>query len=235
MPSSNPNRFCMCPTPDTLSETAKQAMSGKKAALLNEYRWPAASVIKVKFLSGSPPLQAKVRDAALLWTGPGLANLTLDFVPSGPAEIRVSFVEGDGSWSYIGTDCQRFPEPQATMNFGWLHDGSSDDEIRSVVLHEFGHALGLIHEHQNPNRPIDWNKPAVYRDLSGPPNNWDKRTIDHNMFAKYEPGAVTATPVDAKSIMMYMIPAAWTNDGFSAGLNEDLSPDDKRLINQAYT
>ena len=51
-----------------------------------------------------------------------------------------------------------------------------------MILHEFGHALGLIHEHQNPIQAIDWNKPAVIADLSGPPNNWDRDTIEHNMF-----------------------------------------------------
>ena len=40
------------------------------------------------------------------------------------------------------------------MNLGWL-DGSSDtitDNERGVILHEFGHAIGLLHEHQSPLR-----------------------------------------------------------------------------------
>ena len=36
------------------------------------------------------------------------------------------------------------------MNYGWIDADSPEEELRSVVLHEFGHALGLIHEHQNP-------------------------------------------------------------------------------------
>ncbi len=53
-----------------------------------------------------------------------------------------------------------------------------------MVLHEFGHTLGLIHEHQNPNRPINWNRAAVIADLSGPPNNWDEETIENNIFKR---------------------------------------------------
>jgi hypothetical protein len=36
---------------------------------------------------------------------------------------------------------------KATMNLGWITDyeGISDDE-RGVILHEFGHCLGLLHE-----------------------------------------------------------------------------------------
>ena len=44
-----------------------------------------------------------------------------------------------------------------------------------------------------------------------------------------------ATPADEDSIMMYPIPAHWTTDGFSAGLNSDLSEEDKQLIRAAYS
>ena len=103
-----------------------------------------------------------------------------------------------------------------------------------MVLHEFGHTLGLIHEHQNPNRPINWNRAAVIADLSGPPNNWDAETIENNIFKRYDPGELSSTPTDPESIMMYPIPAAWTTDGFSVGLNEDLSATDRDFIREAY-
>lgn len=232
--ADNQSRFCMVITPDSLSPEAKAALEGRKAALLNDYKWSVGSAIKVKFVGGSPALQQKVRKVAERWTDAGLANLKLNFVPSGDADIRIAFQQGDGSWSYIGTYCKNIPQNQPTMNYGWLTDGSSADEIQRVVLHEFGHALGLIHEHQNPKNAIRWNKPAVIQDLSGPPNNWDPDTIQHNMFDKYDPNKVTATAVDADSIMMYPIPKSWTLDGFSADMNGDLSPNDKKLIHKVY-
>ncbi len=81
-----------------------------------------------------------------------------------------------------------------------------------MILHEFGHALGLIHEHQNPLGTIKWNKPAVVHDLSGPPNNWDQATIDHNMFEAYPAAEIDGTKLDKTSIMMYPIPASWVTD-----------------------
>jgi hypothetical protein len=156
------------------------------------------------------------------------------FIDHGDADVRVRFKQGNGSWSYLGTYCQQIPANQETMNFGWLTPASTDDEVRRVVLHEFGHALGLIHEHQNPNKPIQWNRDAVKRDLSHPPNNWNDATIENNIFKRYEAAAVTATPVDSASIMMYPIPKSWTTDGFSAGMNADLSPTDREFIRSAY-
>lgn len=232
--ADNQGRYCMLLTPDSLSPEAQAALAERKAAVLNDYKWPVGSTIKVKFVGGSTALQQKVRAVAERWTGPGVANLKLNFVPSGDADIRVAFQQGDGSWSYIGTYCKNIPQNQATMNYGWLTDGSSEDELQRVVLHEFGHALGLIHEHQNPKNAIKWNQPAVIQDLSGPPNNWDLETIQRNMFDKYDPKKVTATAVDGDSIMIYPIPKSWTLDGFSADLNADLSTNDKKLIHRVY-
>ena len=224
---SNDRRYCMCiETAPTTGRT--------KAALLNAFKWPIGSVIKVKFVGGDPALQERVKKVAKEWVGTNMANLVFNFVDSGDADIRVAFQQGDGSWSYLGTMCRQIPKTEPTMNYGWLTPQSTDDELRRVVLHEFGHALGLIHEHQNPLRPIQWNRDAVTRDLSGPPNNWNPQQIETNIFKKYEPGQVTATDVDATSIMMYPIPKAWTTDGFSADLNKELSTKDKELIKTAY-
>ena len=232
--ADNQDRYCMMITPESLSAEAKASLSQSKAALLNDFKWTVGSVIKVKFVGGSPELQKKVRSVAERWIAPGMANLKFSFLASGDADIRIAFMPGKGSWSYIGTFCRKIPQDQPTMNFGWLTDTSSATAIQQVVLHEFGHALGLIHEHQNPQNPIDWNKPAVVQDLSGPPNNWDPETIQRNMFDKYDASKVTATPVDADSIMMYPIPKSWTLDGFSADLNNDLSSNDKKLIHKVY-
>jgi serralysin len=208
--------------------------SNDKAALLNESRWNVGDEIRVKFVAGDRRLQERVREVAERWTSPGMANVKFLFVEEGDAEIRIAFDEGNGSWSHLGTQCRDIADGEPTMNYGWLTSDSPDSEVQRVVLHEFGHALGLIHEHQNPQGGIDWNVPAVIADLSGPPNNWDEETIRHNVLDHYRPEDVTATEVDPKSIMMYPIPKAWTNDGFSAGLNSDLSDRDIGLIRQEY-
>ena len=122
--------------------------------MLNGAKWNTGSVITVRFLEGNEDLKRRVKKVAEEWTASGMANLTLEFRNNAPTDIRIAFQQGNGSWSYLGTMCRQIPEPEPTMNYGWLTPTSPDDELRRVVLHEFGHALGLIHEHQNPE---GWN------------------------------------------------------------------------------
>jgi serralysin len=215
---------------------ARKSVSGKdKAALVKASRWSSGDIITVSFLDGDPGVQDKVAEAARGWTVPQLANLSLDFRKNtNDTLVRISF-RNPGSWSVIGTTCRQMTDKtQPTMNFGWLTPDSADDEIQRVVLHEFGHALGLIHEHQNPAGGIKWNRDAVIRDLSGPPNNWSLDVIEHNMFEPYAANETNFTKVDGASIMMYPIPSNWTTDGFSVGTNTQLSATDKQFIHQQY-
>jgi serralysin len=214
----------------------KVAQGSKRAALITGSKWSSGDVIDVSFLDGDPAVQARVKSAALGWTVPNLANVQLSFrTDTKNTPIRISF-QYAGSWSVIGTTCRQITDQsRPTMNFGWLNSGSADEEVRRVVLHEFGHALGLIHEHQNPyGTPIPWNRDAVIRDLSGPPNNWSLDTIQHNMFEPYDKNETNGTDLDPVSIMMYPIPASWTTNSFSVGLNSDLSPGDKTFIHAQY-
>jgi len=226
---ANDNKWCFAwhAAPPAGSKT-------ERAALIKDSKWAPGDLITVSFLDGDPGVQDKVKKVAQRWTAPGMANLSLGFRDDNNTDIRISF-QFSGSWSVIGTTCRTITDKtQPTMNFGWLTPASDDVEVRRVVLHEFGHAMGLIHEHQNPAGGIKWNKPEVIRSLSGPPNNWDLATIEHNMFEPTAAAETNFTKVDGASIMMYSIPASWTTDGFSVGLNTDLSPIDKSFIHNQY-
>jgi hypothetical protein len=191
----------------------------KRQAVFRAKKWPNGSTLRVKFLEGTPAQHDVVKHFAPQWGKH--ANLKIAFVEEANAEIRITFRD-DGAWSYVGTDSLDIPLHAATMNFGWLDEG--------VVLHEFGHAIGLIHEHQNPKGGIKWDKDQVYEDLAGPPNHWDKATVDLNIFGTYDLGDVDATDVDELSIMLYAIPDSWTLDDFKSEPNETLSETDKDFI-----
>jgi hypothetical protein len=150
--ADNQDRYCVVMTSEDLSPNARRTLpeedkkrqAGHKAALLLSAKWPVAAPVTIRFLAGTPELQERVQKVASEWAA--LANLKLQFRTSGPTNVRIAFDQGKGSWSYLGTVCKMIAEPLPTMNYGWLAPTSSDDEVRRVVLHEFGHALGLIHE-----------------------------------------------------------------------------------------
>lgn len=232
MSEANESQWCFAWDP------ADNGSGMSRAALVNKNKWPKASTINVAFLDShsDPTIHQKIKNTVKAWTAPDTARLRFVFVrDASKADIRISF-KSKGSWSTIGTSCKSVPKTQATMNYGWLKSSTPPVELRRVVLHEFGHALGLIHEHQNPAGGIPWNKPAVYKALSGPPNNWDQATIDRNMFAVWADAAETNfTAVDQKSIMMYPIPKEWVSDpAFAVGLNTDLSTTDRVFIKNQY-
>ncbi|MES2354002.1 MAG: pre-peptidase C-terminal domain-containing protein [Pseudomonadota bacterium] len=205
---------------DLMTLTYPQPGDRPRMAVFKEKKWPNGSTLKVRFIGGDEQKQSLVRNFAPQWCKH--ANLKLEFNNAPDAEIRIAFNSEDGAWSYIGIDCLSIPRDQPTMNLGWVDEG--------VILHEFGHAIGLIHEHQNPLGGIKWNRENVIRSLSGPPNFWDLPTIENNMFKAYDRELINGTQLDKESIMLYAIPREWTLDGFQSDPNEVLSGTDKTFI-----
>lgn len=175
-------------------------------------------------MSGTEAQRSMVRELAPEWTQH--ANLKFQFTDEPTAEIRVNFDANDGAWSYVGTDNSSIPRDQPTLNLGWVD--------KAVILHEFGHMIGLAHEHQNPQGGIQWNESAVLRDLAGPPNFWDEATTRHNVLNKYTADQVNGTAFDPASIMLYAFPPDWTtNLPQGTRENHELSAIDKDFIRSA--
>lgn len=197
--------------------------------------WEPDSRITLSFMDGSPALHERIYAVATQWLHRSEASLDFDVLKDiAAADIRISFCH-PGSWSMIGTECRKVKDlERPTMNFGALTEDSEEQVLRKVVLHEFGHALGLLHEHQHPEHPFEWDRDGVYEDLQGPPNNWSREKVERNLFLPFSEDETVLHGFDADSIMLYPIPAQWTVDGRSFSGNDDLSSGDIELISVLY-
>ena len=204
-------------------------------AITTSKLWKSGRELKVHFKSGTDWQHEKVQTHAPLWSK--YANIKFNFDVTGTPDILIDFNPVAGSWSVLGTDSSypiSLKPPRPSMNLGWVVDTKAEAEIRQVILHEFGHALGVIHEHTSPFASIPWNKEQVYKDLGGPPNYWTKEMVDRNMFSVYNALENPSTAFDPASIMLYQYPTTWTTDGKGTANNTTLSAQDKAFIAFCY-
>lgn len=210
-------------------------------------RWPTTDPVKVCFFGGTVNLRTRIMTIANQW----VAGSPLRFDWGNPADprlcgggfshIRVGF-SPTGYWSLLGQDSVIYaPQTEQSLNLGMFDfNPPADPEFTSTVLHEFGHALGFQHEHQHPVTTCEpeFNWPAIYSYLAGPPNYWSKQKVDHNMRSRpYMHGDITTT-FDANSIMLYSFPQQFYKRGatspcFTRG-NTNLSTGDRQTFALAY-
>lgn len=109
------------------------------------------------------------------------------------------------------------------------------DINQGTILHEFGHALGRFHEHQNPDtsNPLKFISDRVYtyyREKMG----WDKSTVDEQILQKLPIELVSILPFDLDSIMNYNIPSNLNQDGVSTHRGNEYSKGDKEWFKLVY-
>ena len=203
----------------------------RELALAWERRWQPGQTLRLRFLEDGRRLHARVMEHALEWLE--YANLELLVGRFADAEMRVSFSQ-PGHWSCVGTDALLEADPDGpTLNLGGFTDDTPEATLRRTVLHEFGHALGCLHEQASPASRIPWDEAKVYayyRRWHG----WDAQTTYENVLVRYSEAGIRFTRHDASSIMQYPVPAELTHGGFSVGWNNGLSELDKSFIARMY-
>ncbi|MCD2466721.1 hypothetical protein ACFCWD_06325 [Streptomyces sp. NPDC056374] len=247
-------------------------------------RWPLGKTVRVAFLDGDDQLHADVAGATRQITD--ACNLTLDFGRNGggsfrrwseddtvlAAEIRVSF-DLPGFFSLVGTDSTDGAigagggpvggnPGQRSLNLGGFVS-NRPARWEGTVRHEFLHALGFHHSHQNMRGTCEgefrWEdpegydltqdptgafvadaqgrQPGIYTFLAGAPNRWPRAKVDHNLRTVDAPDLV-AGPFDTKSVMLYRFPAFFYKSTPSscapAGDGQNLSDGDRRGLDLLY-
>ncbi|WP_299243063.1 hypothetical protein [uncultured Aquimarina sp.] len=208
-----------------------------KLVAISDKLWPVGKTLKVKLDGASPMLKEKIKNIANEWTL--YANIKFDFVEHGDPEIYVKFDPEGGYRSLIGNQSVDFLTrigydiiSRGTMNLA-VNDETSDLELRRVVLHEFGHALGFKHEHQNPTAGVPWNIGAVY-DYYHSAEGWDRDRTRRNVLKKLDKTETQYSHFDPLSIMIYPIHNDLTIGNFTTTNNYDLSDMDKSFASVLY-
>jgi len=204
-------------------------------SMLTDKIWNTGQELTVGFYANQTSnfVINKVKQYAVIWQN--IANIRFRFVPGATgATIRVGFDTTDGSWSHIGRNALLVDSDKKTMNFGWLTDKTEEEEFRRVIMHEFGHAIGFIHEHQSPTGGIQWDKDKVYSYFGSSPNNWTQKQVDEQIFTKYDKTETNSSIYDSRSIMHYYFPSELTKNGFSFSKNTNLSNMDSSFAKLAY-
>ncbi len=235
-----------------LQELASGGELGLEFVVTDVRRWLPGKVLRIAFLDGDSDLHldimsviqeiAEVCDLVfdLGQTSDGEFRRWTEQDTQHAAEIRVSFDKA-GYFSLVGIDSidANIGTPfsrvggrpnQASLNLGGFAV-QRPATWRGTVLHEFLHALGFHHAHQNMRGPCQasfrWDddsgyqatqddrgafvtdhngkRPGIYTYLAGFPNYWSRNKVDHNLKTEDDPNVV-AGPFDAASTMLYRFP-----------------------------
>jgi hypothetical protein len=245
--------------------------------------WTPGQVVRVAFLGGSATLYRAIEEAVRPISE--TANIVLDFKHGESfrtwstsdteyvAEIRVSF-DAAGYFSLLGTDsinpCIGLPGQsvggaahQRTLNLGGF-SVVRPAGWEGTIRHEFLHALGVHHEHQNMRGPCQaafrWEddlgyqqtrdqrgayiadaeglRPGIYTYLSGYPNGWPRFKVDSNLRTPSDTSMLVSGPFDSSSIMLYRFPEFFYRTQPSpcapSGDGQQLSDGDKRGLQLLY-
>lgn len=121
-----------------------------------------------------------------------LVGIDINFIDMG-GDIRIVWgTEDKGTWSYVGTDNLLLDKDVHTMHLAWI------DVF--TVIHEFMHALGFEHEHQNPtNNPIEFDLEKVREHMTA--LGWSEDDIKYNITDRVTDAYTT--DFDLNSIMLY--------------------------------
>lgn len=219
-----------------LLHLSEEPYSKPNAAIINWPRWVPGQTIKIKFLNGDLARQERVKEIAKEWMV--YANLNFEYLPvTEYADIRIGFRwnNDSGSWSVLGRNSTSYStnyQNEPSMNFGWYTLGN-ESTTRREALHEFGHALGLIHETTSPAADIPWNLPKVYKyyyDLMG----YSKEQVDASVINKRSPDQTNYSAYDKLSIMHYYIDPSLTTNNVRIPESTGLSITDMIYINKWY-
>ena len=202
-----------------------------------------ASFVDANHYDPTGLIRRRIRTVVQKWSDASLGGINFDWMDQMQydSDIRISLTPDGTFWSLVGTDTRLSGSNLVTLNLGFNNSEyyASDDtnnfyvrEFQRLVLHEFGHALGFIHEHLSPKSQIRFNEPAAidYFRKNGLGHLTDDQIREQVL--RPDPEAENLTEFDIKSVMLYPFPASIANP--PTDNNWELSAGDIETVRKAY-
>ncbi|KAJ7788900.1 hypothetical protein B0H14DRAFT_3892182 [Mycena olivaceomarginata] len=214
---------------------APQDSSDALRFVASNYLWDVGHTLGYKFTADvTNNQQQAIKDAMAIWQ----TYANIDFGADAKTPDVLISCSGPGSWSYVGTNCASYANKgKVSMNLGWLADAyPASAEDRATILHELGHTLGVMHEHQSParNEYLHLKVLPVYR-YYRPLLGYNDRLVKSQVIDVYNSEQImNMSHLDLHSIMMYFMPAELNEEGIEVPINLDLSKIDKAFITLNY-
>lgn len=180
----------------------------KNRVIAGAQNWMASGTLKnkVKFIFDRPIEECEVRVASS--------------ASSGIAEVNISKLGRAAKKS--GVSASLDPSRRATMI---IHNMSS-------IEHEFGHVLGLGHEHTHPDILKQINMSKAIDLFAEPPNKWSSSRTRRNFSPT--PACFGDQDVNLASVMLYPLPSDITSIGVSLYGFSNIHERDRRCVESLY-
>ncbi len=215
----------------TVGATAASLTPAHLAVLVSRY-WGARGVrLTVGFLE---PLSAALRKRILAHANAWGRFCNVKFTSSQRSpQVRITR-DGDGYWSYLGTDVLQIPRGQPTLCLQGFSESTPDSEFYRVVRHEIGHTLGFPHEHArraiverlDPARTI-----AYFQRVYG----WPASVTQEQVLTPLDERSIMGTPeADVDSVMTYQFDGECTRDGQPIPGGTDIDVLDRAFAAKLY-
>jgi subtilisin family serine protease len=210
-------------------------------------RWAPGRQISVCFFGGSPEVRSNIAKVAQEWID--RVSISLDFGRPGkfsdcndkpPYDIRIGFEER-GNWSYVGTDTVNVSAYAPTINFETTRE-TRESPGRKEILEEFGHALGILHQEQDPTAGCRAEVDFEYFRAAG---GFSNSEIEHLLLPPTKKGSQVAdngdyisTGLDMLSVMRLLTRPEFFKKGEKSRCygppTDTLSAGDVNLIRRLY-
>ena len=230
--------FCVDPDlliPKSANGRLVASISGGESrarAILNASSyWLNGTTLTVGFLDGEKSVQDKVVKYAneFFAHAPGVK---LQFVSNiDEAIVRIS-LKGSFSWSAVGRAHLNAAPGEPSMTLGNIDRNSSDEAIRAIVQHEFGHLLGMQHASPPNPKAIKWNRERIVQFFSTAVNEASGPAAADKFIERYSVATSEGPP--ASKVLDLAIPKDFTQDGFHTEIRASVSEQEKAWLSRVY-